>query len=258
MLAALLIAQLNDLFATQDARTQANPRIEVGRQPEESIINESVTSRNTRSRIDIEAQKIPEMDITETTGMGDEITPVRHTIHGQSSLIVVHGQEDSGDQSALFRSRVIPDNGGSRLSRIFDRVEDKIETALSLPLGQEAEINPSQNAEMSKEEAQGFQSKSHLQNKNNTDTTPITVPVFLAHAPIFPLFSLYFLFCVLSIELTIRYNQISGVNELPSASQLIPFIIGLASICQNGFTLMLNVAGILDVWRQTRRGFACD
>jgi hypothetical protein len=191
--------------------------------------------------------------------MRDEIKPVNDSIQGENSLIVAQSQaqKDSEDQNALIGTRRNPDSGTSRLSRIFDRVEDKIEAALSVPLGQEVEKNTSQNAAISNEGAQVSQSEYHVQNNNTNNKGTIPVPVFLAHAPIFPLFSLYFLFCVLSIELTIRYNQISGVNELPSASQLIPFVIGLASICQNGFSLMLNVAGIVDVWRQTRRGISC-
>ncbi len=36
------------------------------------------------------------------------------------------------------------------------------------------------------------------------------------------------IWAILVIELTIRWNGIYGVNELPSTSQLIPFVIGLA------------------------------
>lgn len=274
MLAALLIAQLNDLFATQDTRTQRDPRTEAVREQEQVLIIEPANGGNTGSKIDTEAQNITEMDITETTGMEDEITPVHDATNSEQVLIVTPAQEApensiqrhgitagppctqpvDKDQSALIGIRRIPESGSSRISRLFDRVEDKIEAALSMPLGQEVSIHPSRPVDIPKQKPQVPHAKSCLPCENNTDAATIPVRVFLAHAPIFPLFSLYFLFCVVSIELTISANKISGVNELPSASQLIPFIIGLASIFQNGFSLMLNVAGILDVWLQARRG----
>ena len=56
------------------------------------------------------------------------------------------------------------------------------------------------------------------------------------HLLYFAFFGILLAAGIWSIELTISKNHISGVNHLPSAAQLIPFIIGLGSFCQSGIS----------------------
>ena len=85
--------------------------------------------------------------------------------------------------------------------------------------------------------------KNHNQNgkfvmpyADNFDTITVNVMILLGHLTYFIVVGVMLAAGIWSVELTISKNNITGVNHLPSAAQLIPFIIGLGSFCQSGLS----------------------
>ena len=79
---------------------------------------------------------------------------------------------------------------------------------------------------------------------DNFDTITINLMILFSHLTYFIVVGILLAAGIWSVELTISKNQIAGVNNLPSAAQLIPFIIGLGSFCQSG----LSALGALVAW----------
>jgi hypothetical protein len=55
---------------------------------------------------------------------------------------------------------------------------------------------------------------------------------FIGLSPVWILCMIMFVFHLITIELTIPWNNITGVNDLLSTGQLIPFVIGAGSVVQ--------------------------
>ena len=73
---------------------------------------------------------------------------------------------------------------------------------------------------------------------DNFDTITVNLMILLGHLTYFVIVGVLLATGIWSVELTISKNHITGVNHLPSAAQLIPFIIGLGSFCQSGLSAL--------------------
>lgn len=73
---------------------------------------------------------------------------------------------------------------------------------------------------------------------DNFETITVNLMILLGHLTYFIIVGVLLAAGIWSVELTISKNHITSVNHLPSAAQLIPFIIGLGSFCQSGLSAL--------------------
>jgi hypothetical protein len=85
-------------------------------------------------------------------------------------------------------------------------------------------VPPRQNTDFSNTSSEGIrhddmETSGDIKNKIQTSTWAFSLTLFL--------------FNLLTIELSIRWNHITGVNKLVSTGQLIPFVIGVGGMCRS-------------------------
>ena len=89
---------------------------------------------------------------------------------------------------------------------------------------------------------------------DNFETLTLPIMVVLQHMLYFSVIGILLAAGIWSVELTIQKNNIADVNHLPSAAQLIPFMIGIGSVCISGFSALGGFGAWLMLMIKIRKG----